>query len=367
MSDEKMMGRALEMAKQGCGWVSPNPMVGAVIAKGGRIIGEGFHRRCGELHAERNALGSCQEDPAGATMYVTLEPCCHWGRTPPCTDGILEHGLSRVVIGSLDPNPMVAGKGVEILRQGGVEVVTGVLQEECDRLNEVFFHYIRTKTPYVVMKYAMTMDGKIATRTGASQWITGETARARVQEDRHRYRGIMVGVGTVLEDNPMLTCRLPGRRSPIRIVCDSRLRTPQEAQVVQTAGEYPTIIATCSGDEERQRPYQNMGCEILSLPERDGHLDLHALMGELGRREVDSILLEGGATLNGAALQQGIVSRVQTYIAPKIFGGSEAKSPVGGQGVERPDQAFRLGNTMLTCLGEDYLLESEVLPCLQES
>jgi diaminohydroxyphosphoribosylaminopyrimidine deaminase/5-amino-6-(5-phosphoribosylamino)uracil reductase len=362
------MELALELAKKGCGWVNPNPMVGAVIVKNDHIIGQGYHERYGELHAERNALASCQEDPQGATLYVTLEPCCHHGKTPPCTDAILEKGIGRVVIASPDPNPLVAGKGVQILRENGIEVEEGILREACDNLNKVFFHFIKTQTPYVLMKYAMTMDGKIATASGLSQWITGETARKRVHEDRHRYRAIMVGVGTVLADDPLLTCRLPDRKNPIRIICDTHLRTPLHAQVVKTTDQAETILATCCKDPDKQRPYLERGCQVITTPETaDGHLDLSQLMLELGKRKIDSIMLEGGATLNWSALKSGIVHQVEAYLAPKLFGGAAAKAPIGGEGVHSPDAAYRLTPPIIHRLGDDILLESEVLPCLQES
>lgn len=367
MNDETYMQLALEYAKKGCGWVSPNPMVGAVVVKNGKVIGDGYHQRYGGLHAERNALASCTESPQGATLYVTLEPCCHFGKTPPCTDAILESGIRRVVVGSVDPNPLVAGKGIQILRQNGIEVTEGILNEACTTLNYVFFHFIKTKTPYVVMKYAMTMDGKIATRSGESKWITGVVARNRVQEDRHRYTGIMVGVGTVLADNPLLTCRLPEGKNPIRIICDSQLQTPLESQIVKTAKQIPTIMATCSLDEARANAYREAGCEVMALPSMDGHIDLQALMVALGKRGIDSILLEGGGTLNWSALQSGIVNRIQAYVAPKLFGGAEAKSPVEGFGVEKPEYAFRFTPPHITRLGDDILLESEVIPCSQES
>lgn len=366
MNDETYMELALKYAKKGCGWVSPNPMVGAVVVKNGKVIGAGYHEQYGGLHAERNALASCTESPQGATLYVTLEPCCHFGKTPPCTDAIIESGIRRVVVGSVDPNPLVAGKGIEILRQNGIEVTQGVLNEACTMLNNVFFHFIRTKTPYVVMKYAMTMDGKIATRSGESKWITGEAARGRVQQDRHRYTGIMVGVGTVLADNPLLTCRLSEGKNPIRIICDSQLRTPLKSQVVKTAEQIPTILATCCSDEERARLYREAGCEVLALPSKDGHIDLRALMVALGERTIDSVLLEGGGTLNWSALKSGIVNKVQAYVAPRLFGGCEAKSPVEGFGVENPEYAFRLTSPHVTRLGDDILLESEVIPCSQE-
>ena len=360
MEDQEYMKKALALAERGCGRVTPNPMVGAVIVKDGRIIGEGYHQKCGEPHAERNALAACAESPEGATMYVTLEPCCHHGRQPPCVEAIIEAKIARVVVGSPDPNPLVAGKGVSILRDHGIEVVEGVLQQECDRLNEVFLHYIRTKTPFVVMKYAMTMDGKIASYTGASKWITGDAAREHVQTQRHRYTGIMVGVGTVLADDPLLTCRMENGKNPVRIVCDTHLRTPPESQLVQTAREVPTVLATCSADQERIKAFEACGCRVLCLPERDGHVDLQALMERLGAEEIDSILLEGGGTLNWTALESGIVQKVQAYIAPKLLGGADAKTPVEGQGAPAPDAGALLENTRIIRLGADLLLESDV-------
>ena len=360
MTDETYMRRAIVLAERGAGWTSPNPMVGAVIVKDGRIIGEGWHRRYGEAHAERNALQSCTESPVGAVLYVTLEPCCHHGKQPPCTDAILEAGIRRVAVGSGDPNPLVAGKGVELLRSHGVTVDTGVLKEECDALNPVFFHFIQTKRPYVVMKYAMTMDGKIATRTGDSRWITGEAARQRVHQDRHRYSAIMAGVGTVLADDPLLTCRMEGGKNPVRIICDSHLRTPPDSRVVRTAREVPTILAAAAPPPERRKALEDAGCQVWDLPGPEGRVDLNALMDRLGAQDIDSVLLEGGGELNWAALHSGIVQKVQTYIAPKLFGGTAAKSPIAGLGVETPAQAVRLVRTTVTQIGEDFLLESEV-------
>ena len=410
MNDIDYMRLALQLAARGEGWTSPNPMVGAVIVKGGRIIGQGWHERYGALHAERNALRACTEDPAGATMYVTLEPCCHHGKQPPCVDAILTAGITRVVVGSSDPNPLVAGRGIRILRAHGVEVTENILRVECDALNRIFFHFITTKRPFVSMKYAMTMDGKIATYTGASRWVTGEAARQHVQAQRHRFRGIMVGVGTVLADDPLLTCRSDGGRSPMRIICDTQLRTPLSAQVVTSAQEVPTWLATCCEDPERHAPYLAAGCRVLCVPETSrtrsnveadsstlptsagadhatdaasvhtGHtspgteeakhhprLDLTALMTLLGAEGIDSILLEGGGTLNWSALESGIVQQVQCYIAPKLFGGQTAKTPVEGVGVPTPDRCFRLTNRQITELGDDILIESEVAyPCSQE-
>ena len=366
MTDIQYMQLALELAGKGCGFVNPNPMVGAVIVKDGEIIAKGYHKKYGELHAERNALAACTTSPKGATLYVTLEPCCHYGNTPPCTEAIIESGISKVVIGSKDPNPLVAGKGIEKLCRQGIEVFQGVLEKECDRLNEVFFHYIKTGTPYVVMKYAMTMDGKIATVTGKSKWITGETARQKVHQDRRRYAAVMVGLGTVLADDPLLSCRMENGKNPVRIICDTHLQTPLHSQIVTSAEDIPTIIATACTDTEKHKNYTREKCKIVTVSKKDGCIDLNKLMIMLGKEKIDSILLEGGGILNWSALQNGIVNKVQTYIAPKIFGGI-SNTPVNGLGVEHPDSAFFLVNSTITTLGEDVLIESEVMQkCSQE-
>jgi len=362
MDDMECMGMALELAKKGCGFVNPNPMVGAVIVKDGKVIGTGYHAKFGAPHAEINALASCKESPDGATLYVTLEPCCHYGKTPPCTEAILNAGIQRVVVGSLDPNPLVKGKGIKQLLEKGIEVTEGIRKSECDRLNEVFFHFIQSGKPYVVMKYAMTMDGKTAAYTGDSKWITGKAARENVQKDRLRYSAIMVGIGTVMADDPLLTCRTEGGRNPLRIICDTNLRMPLTSKIVTTANEVPTLIATSCSDLQTQQAYQNAGCRILPVKQSDGHLDLSELMTKLGEEKIDSILLEGGGTLNWSALQTGIVNKVQTYIAPKLFGGSNGKSPVAGLGVPSPEDGFLLTNTAVSYWGEDILIESEVMP-----
>lgn len=367
MTDQELMRRAIELAERGRGWTNPNPVVGAVIARNGRIIGEGYHARYGGLHAERRAIAALTESAQGAVMYVTLEPCCHYGKTPPCTEAILEQGIGRVVIGSGDPNPKVAGKGAEILRKAGVAVEEGFLREECDRLNPVFFHYITNNTPYVVMKYAMTMDGKIATCTGASRWITGEAAREQVQNLRHRYMGIMVGIGTVLADDPMLNVRLEGRKSPVRIICDSRLRIPESSRICQTAREYPTIVAHAQGSPKTAAELKALGIQVISAPDENGQVDLRRLMEILGGQGMDSILLEGGGELNEAALRAGIVQEARVFVAPKIFGGREAKTPVTGAGVSTPDQAKRFSLKGVSQVGEDLMLEYQVLQDQEKS
>ena len=368
--EEKYMRRAIELAKNGIGKVNPNPLVGAVIVKDGQIISEGYHAKYGDLHAERNAFRNlkCAEDAKGAEMYVTLEPCCHFGKQPPCTQAIIEHGIRKVYVGSNDPNALVAGKGIEQLRQAGIEVETEVLKDECDALNPVFFHYITTQTPYVVMKYAMTLDGKIATRTGHSKWISGEASRARVQQTRNALKGIMVGIGTVLNDDPMLTCRIDGGRNPIRIICDSKLRIPLSSQVVTTAKEVATIVATIEPHAEYTRFWneqkaalEEQGVEVVVVKEVNDRLDLKDLMRQLGERKIDGILLEGGSTLNYAALQAGIVNRIEAYIAPKLFGGAGLYTPVGGEGVEYATEGIECQLLTADKIEEDMLLTYDVI------
>ena len=375
MTDQNYMLQAIQLAKQGEGWTNPNPMVGAVIVKNGRIIGKGYHKKCGELHAERNAIASLTESAEGATIYVTLEPCCHYGKTPPCTEAIIEQKIKRVVIGSRDPNPKVSGKGIKMLQEAGIEVIEDFMREECDRLNPVFFHYITTKTPYVVMKYAMTLDGKIATKTGASKWITGEAARAEVQHMRHRYMGIMAGIGTVLADDPMLNVRVEGWKSPIRILCDSGLRIPLDGQIVKSAGKYRTIVAYADSEntEAKRKRLHEMGVETICCPDENNQVDLKKLMKYLGEEGIDSILLEGGGTLNDSALRAGIVQEVQAFIAQKLFGGMNSKTPVEGIGVRFPSEAVKLKCTDICQIGEDIRITCQVCgkeqeeSCLQES
>ncbi|MBS6560005.1 MAG: bifunctional diaminohydroxyphosphoribosylaminopyrimidine deaminase/5-amino-6-(5-phosphoribosylamino)uracil reductase RibD [Clostridiales bacterium] len=375
--EENYMRYALELAKKGIGYVNPNPLVGAVLVKENQIIGEGYHKKFGGLHAEREAFQNTKESANGGTLYVTLEPCCHYGKTPPCTDVIIESGVSKVVIGCSDPNPKVAGKGIEQLKKHGIQVQVGVLRKECEELNRIFFHYIKTKTPYVLMKYAMTLDGKIATVIGESKWITGEKAREEVQRTRHQYSAIMVGIGTVIKDDPSLTCRIPNGKNPIRIICDTNLKIPLHSKVVQTAKEVETWIVTCKQERNREKEMvlKEAGCTLLSFSpkkqEKEGEdkmgIPLKELMEELGKRGVDSVLLEGGAELNASALKEGIVNRVQAYIAPTLFGGKEGKTPIGGMGVFQVEQGIHLKEVTIKNIGRDYVIEGEVGSCLQES
>ena len=483
--EEMYMKMAIDIAWGGLGKVDPNPMVGAIAVKNDEIIAEGFHQEIGHFHAERNALKDCPvEKTEGADLYVTLEPCCHTGKTPPCTDIIIEKKIRRVFVGAMDVNPLVAGKGVSILREHGIEVHTGILEKECLKQNEVFFHHISTKTPFVVSKFAETLDGKIATVTGDSKWISGEESRAFTHFERNRYVGIMAGIGTVLADDPILNCRLadiigesedarvPRKgyvkdsfdaddyskyaallkdeaafsehdsilpepdwreiissegfrknhlksfseykdknlltvvqsmpvtadaytfRNPVRIICDSNLRIPLDCSLVKTAKEIPTIVACLdsltmdefsfntnalddkSSDAMGYRKSANKnstdisgkidalraaGVEIIFLPaDSDGHIDLRILMTEMYKRNVTSILLEGGGELHFSALKAGIVNKIEAFIAPKIVGGADAKSPVEGEGLAALSDAFELSNMSVHRMGEDIFVQAYV-------
>lgn len=366
-ADERFMARAVELARRGAGWTSPNPLVGAVIVRDGRIIGEGWHHRFGGPHAEREALAACSESPAGATAYVTLEPCCHTGKTPPCTEALIEAGIARVVVGVLDPNPLVAGRGNEALRRAGIEVAVGVLEPSCRAVNEPFLHAMEQRRPLVIAKYAMTLDGKVATREGLSRWVTGEAARRRVHEDRHRHAGVMVGIGTALADDPLLTCRLDGREvsQPARVVVDAAARLPLESQLVRTASEAPVIVAVAEGALlARRNALVERGCAVVAVPAREGRVDPRILMELLWQRfSLDSLIVEGGPTLLGSLFDEGLVDRVQAYIAPKIFGGLEALGPVAGRGVGDPADAPVLSEVSLQMMGGDVLLEGRLQPC----
>ncbi|MFA6857981.1 MAG: bifunctional diaminohydroxyphosphoribosylaminopyrimidine deaminase/5-amino-6-(5-phosphoribosylamino)uracil reductase RibD [Treponema sp.] len=362
------MRRAINLAHNGAGFVNPNPLVGAVIVKDDVIIGEGWHHRYGGYHAEAEALrtappGACK----GADLYVTLEPCCHQGKQPPCTDAIIRAGIKRVFIGSRDPNPLVNGRGVGQLKKAGITVVSDVLRSECDVLNPVFFHYITAKTPYVIMKYAMTADGLTACSTGDSRWVSGPESRNFVQKERSTCMAVLTGVQTVIADDPLLTCRLPGeKRQPVRIVCDTHLRIPVSCRLVQTAKEYPLCIACSltdaeSGVSEKAAFLRKAGVDLICIPEKNGSTALVPLMEELGGRGIDSVLLEGGGRLNCSALEAGIVQKIQVFIAPGIFGsGGTPHTAVTGGHVEHPSQAVFMKKPTVSFCGSDVLLEYDI-------
>ena len=358
---EQYMQQALVLAKTAMGHTSPNPMVGCVVVKNGKLVASGCHERYGEFHAERNALTRCKEDLTGADLYVTLEPCCHQGKTPPCTDIIIERKIGRVFVGALDPNPKVDGGGIKILREHGIEVITGILEQECLALNEIFFHYITTGLPYVAMKYAMTLDGKIASANGDSKWVTGEKAREHVHFLRKKYSAILAGIDTVLADDPLLNCRTEEGVDPIRVICDSHLRLPMDSQIVKTAGKIRTIAAYTDAEEETKKKLESTGVELLQISEKNGHVDLEKLIRTLGEKKIDSILVEGGGNIHGSLLQTGLVNRVYAYIAPKLIGGKNALPPVGGDGIEKMKDAVVLQNQEILHLGADYCIRGDVV------
>ena len=358
---EQYMQQALDLAKTAMGHTSPNPMVGCVVVKNGKLVASGCHERYGEFHAERNALTRCKEDLTGADLYVTLEPCCHQGKTPPCTDIIIERKIGRVFVGALDPNPKVDGGGIKILREHGIEVITGILEQECLALNEIFFHYITTGLPYVAMKYAMTLDGKIASANGDSKWVTGEKAREHVHFLRKKYSAILAGIDTVLADDPLLNCRTEEGVDPIRVICDSHLRLPMDSQIVKTAGKIRTIAAYTDAEEGTKKKLKSTGVELLQISEKNGHVDLEKLIRTLGEKKIDSILVEGGGNIHGSLLQTGLVNRVYAYIAPKLIGGKNALPPVGGDGIEKMKDAVVLQNQEILHLGADYCIRGDVV------
>jgi diaminohydroxyphosphoribosylaminopyrimidine deaminase/5-amino-6-(5-phosphoribosylamino)uracil reductase len=358
-SDEKWMRRALELAERGRGFVEPNPLVGAVLVRNDQIVGEGWHQRYGEAHAEINALAVAGEGAQGATLYVTLEPCCHHGKTPPCTDAMLRSGVRRVVAAMRDPFPAVSGKGIEILQRAGIDVTVGVCEAEAQRFNAPYLKLTITGRPYVHAKWAMSLDGKIATRTGNSKWISNPRSRSRTHELRGRMDAIVVGIGTVLADNPLLTARPPGPRTPMRIVLDSHGRTPLSSQLVHTARETPTMIVTT---ESGANELQNHGCSIVSVPEVAGRVSIPGLLDELGRRRMTNVFVEGGSNVLGSFLDAREIDEVEVFIAPKLLGGAAALSPFGGEGAARIEEALTLTEYRIEELDGDLVIHGR-RPC----
>ena len=354
------MRRALEMAGKAAGRTSPNPMVGAVIVKNGRMIAESYHKKAGRPHGEIEALRKAGKRARGAQMFVNLEPCCHHGRTPPCTDAIIASGLKEVFVGMRDPNPLVAGKGIRRLKQAGIEVHNGVLTPQCRRLKEEFAKYIQTGTPWVILKSALSLDGKIATATGQSQWITGPEARERVHRMRDRVDAILVGPGTVLKDNPRLTTRLKKGRghNPARVILDAKAEIPLKARVFQRAAREQVVYVTSSkASAVRLNRLRKTGVDIKILPNQSGHISLKKLIKMLGQMEITSLLIEGGSGLNASALKAGIVDKVVLFLAPLIIGGDTAPGVVGGPGVKSLKQALNLKNLTVTPVGADWMVE----------
>jgi diaminohydroxyphosphoribosylaminopyrimidine deaminase/5-amino-6-(5-phosphoribosylamino)uracil reductase len=356
--DIAYMRRALALAGRACGRTSPNPLVGALVVKDGEVVGEGCHLCAGTPHAEVHALAAAGEAARGATVYVTLEPCCHFGRTGPCADALIAAGVKRVVAAMTDPNPKVCGKGLERLRAAGVEVVEGVLAAEAARLNEAFIKWVSTGMPFGIIKTAMTLDGKIATRSGRSRWITGPAARERVHRLRDECDAILVGVGTVLADDPELTARLPegGGKNPLRLVADSAARTPPTAKVA-CDGLAPTVIAvTEAAPADRVAALRDAGAEVMVLPRGATGVDLRALWRALGERRLTSVLVEGGAAINAAALAANVIDKIYAFVAPKIFGGAAAPVPVGGAGADAVAEAVALEDMSAESVGDDIMI-----------
>ncbi len=361
LQDEDFMRVALNLARNAIGRTSPNPLVGAVIVREGRIVGAGWHRKAGTPHAEIHALNMAGDLAKGATLYVTLEPCSHYGRTGPCAEAVVKAGIKRVVIGMGDPNPKVAGKGIAILKRAGIEVRCGVLEDEARALNEVFLKWIATQKPFVVLKTAMSLDGKIATHTGKSQWITGEAARRRVHEYRDTYDGILVGIGTVLADNPSLTARLPDGqgKNPVRIVVDSKARTPLDAKLVTDGAALTIIAVTAKAPQERVQALKDKGVAIMVAGDGE-QVDMDLLMRKLGEMEICSVFVEGGGQVNFSLLKAGLVDKVHAFIAPKLIGGREALTPVEGEGFAELTEAVELERTTVETIGQDILLTGYV-------
>ena len=358
--DVKYMRRALALAARARGRTSPNPFVGAVIVQGGEVVGEGYHQAAGEAHAEVHAINHAGAAARGGTLYVTLEPCAHYGRTPPCTEAIIRSGIAQVFAAHVDPNPRVGGKGIRELEEAGVRVHVGLCEPEARRLNEIFIKYIRTNQPFVILKSAMSLDGKIATVTGESQWISSEASRLRGHEIRDAVDAILVGVNTVINDDPSLTTRLLGRdgKDPARVIVDSECRTPPRARVLNPDSDGYAIVATTRrASEERIARLEAMGAKVLLVEEEENRVCLSSLVQVLGCQGITSVLIEGGAEVNASALKAGIVDKVMFFIAPKIIGGTDAPSPIGGEGIQRLAEAHELRDVAIKSINGDILIE----------
>jgi diaminohydroxyphosphoribosylaminopyrimidine deaminase/5-amino-6-(5-phosphoribosylamino)uracil reductase len=369
--DHAYMKEALALAAKGKGRTSPNPMVGAVVVnKDGEVVGRGYHQKAGTPHAEIHALNEAGMDAHGSTLYVTLEPCSHRGRTLPCADFIIRSRVARVVVAMQDPNPLVDGQGIGRLRHAGIQVDVGILDKEARELNTFFIKYISKKIPFVILKAAVTLDGRIATQTGDSRWITGEAARERGHEIRDSVDAILVGVNTILTDDPSLTSRLPGRsgKDPMRIVLDTHLRTPLDAKVITNDSSAPTYIFTGAHvAPERVKAYQEENVTVMVAKEGVSRILFQQVLEDLGRMEITSLLIEGGAEIHASALREGVVDRAVFFIAPKIMGGGGSKEAIGNLGVQRMQEVVQLRSLRFEKIGEDLMVEGDVLPHRKEA
>lgn len=366
MTPQYFMQLALEQARKGEGRTAPNPPVGAIIVKDGVIVGEGVHPQAGQPHAEVFALRQAGEKARGADIYVTLEPCSHHGKTPPCADALIAAGIKSAYIGTIDPNPLVAGRGVEKLKNGEIEVHFGILEAECRRLIAAFSHHILTGQPFTIYKAALTLDGNTATATGDSQWVSGEKSRLAVHQLRDRVEAIMVGINTVLSDDPLLNTRLPegGGRDPLRVVVDNQLRMPVDCRMLKQKSTAKTLIATISTDRDKISKLQAAGAEVVIFPAVDRKVSLPALWQELGRRNVQRLLLEGGATLAGGALSEGLIDRLMLFLAPKILAGASPFGLFPGIGCSSMAEAINLVDVTYEPSGEDLLITGDIPSCL---
>jgi diaminohydroxyphosphoribosylaminopyrimidine deaminase/5-amino-6-(5-phosphoribosylamino)uracil reductase len=364
IEDERWMKRALHLAKKGSGRTSPNPMVGAVLVKDGRVVGEGYHIQAGEAHAEILALRQAREEAKGAALYLNLEPCTHYGRTPPCAPAVIEAGVRRVVIGMEDPNPLVRGKGLETLRSAGLTVEMGVLENACRRLNEAFCKYILKKEPFVILKVAATLDGKIAAREGDSKWISGEASRRLVHRLRNQVDGIVVGIGTIVKDDPMLTARITGGRDPDRIILDSRLRIPEDAKVIEISPAKTIVATTELAPKDKRERLERKGVRILVLDSKEGRVNLKTCLSRLGEMEMVNVLVEGGSQVNGAFLDEGLIDKFLLFLSPKLIGDHQAIGIFGGKGVASLKEAISLNEFRVRRTGGDLLLEGYIMPTL---
>jgi diaminohydroxyphosphoribosylaminopyrimidine deaminase/5-amino-6-(5-phosphoribosylamino)uracil reductase len=357
MNDEQWMKRALHLAEAGRGKTSPNPVVGAVLVKRGKVVGEGYHARVGEAHAEIVALRQAGEKARGAVLYLNLEPCAHYGRTPPCAPQVVKAGVKRVVIGMEDPNPVVNGKGTEALRKSGIAVKVGVLEKDCQRLNEAFCKYILKKEPFVVLKVAATMDGKIATRNGGSKWISGEASRRFVHQLRDQVDGVLVGIGTVLRDDPLLTARKKEGSEPYRIVLDSRLKIPEEAKVFEHSPSKVILATTESAPQEKIERLEKRGVRVLIVDSKEGRVDLRSCLSKLGQIGIMTLLVEGGSRVNGSFLDEGLIDKFLLFLSPKLIGDPQALGIFSGRGVANLKDSVALKEIKTKRIGEDIFVE----------
>lgn len=364
-NDEYYMKKALKLAAKGEGYTTPNPLVGAVVVKNDKIVGKGYHKKAGEPHAEVHALNQAGEKAAGATLYVNLEPCCHLGKTPACSLKIINSKISRLVVAMEDPNPVVAGKGIQDLEEAGIEIKTGVLEQEAKELNEIFIKHMTEEEPFIILKTGQTLDGYLATRTGDSRWVTNEKARKYGHQLRHKVDGILVGVGTVISDNPRLTTRLDDKdgKDPIRIVLDSKLRTPTNANIINEDSESPTFIVTTEDyDREKYKKLNKLNnlSIIVLIKDSNGRIDLEQLLKELYKKEITSILIEGGGKVNHSFLETGLIDKIYCFIAPKLLGGNDGIASFNGPGVKKMNNAYELKNIEYELLDGNILCKGEI-------